>query len=614
MISLLCALISCSKEMDDEDGGVTSDQGSSTNNSSTEDTIVVPEYKDYGRGTQNFKDVVYKRPSISSVTDSISAVASAIVENTTSVDQQITAVNSLKKDISNVKTMHSLVTIHSYSDSSVQYWKDEFTYLSSNYPLFSQAIESLIVACARSEHRTSFESECFGYQILDYADGGKYTDRLVSLLSEEAMLEAEYIGLSTSNVEIKYISVDGFTAEGTADEVLEAIYENYGSDDTKYQNEYIVVKQLYHQKLKKMQSNIYIKLIKIRRLIADELGYESYAQLAYEELGYDYTASDMIKLLTDISQYISPVNANLENTVFDSYFSKIPITLSNTKLINDLYSVYSTMNPALADIYSYMLQHSLYSISGETANRSDTSFTTYLEENNSPFLFVTTSGYIYDYSLLTHEFGHFADGYINYGSNDSVSLSEVSSHGLELLTLLSLEEKLSYKEYEYLNYYTMRSTINDSLLTRSIYAIFEHYVYSIDYDEISEESINNAVNKAFRFISGTDPSSTNNLTIQSVTLSHTVLTPFLSESYVTSGLVALDIFFIEDEGKGDGLAIYMDLLDRDGNTSGLSEQLEQLGLDSPFESGKVKDIANKIYCHIVGKNYFKDQETPPNAA
>ena len=39
-----------------------------------------------------------------------------------------------------------------------------------------------------------------------------------------------------------------------------------------------------------------------------------------------------------------------------------------------------------------------------------------------------------------------------------------------------------------------------------------------------------------------------------------------------------------------------------------------MGLDSPFQSSKVKEISDSIYFHIIGKHYYKESENNSNAA
>ena len=608
LLSFLLGLCACAvgKKDDGEDNESVGNEDQNTGGTNQTPTIIVPEYKDYGRNTIDFKDIVYSRPSVADVVSDFDAVTAAIEANELTLTEQIALISSLEDELSYMKTMYSVAEIYNHKDSSVEYWQKEFEYLSTNYPLFTQAVENLLVACAKSPLKTEFENEYFEYSLDEYADGGIYTDEVVGLMSEEARLESEYSSLSTANVEIVYTSVSGVKWEGTVNEVLAMAAEKYGLGTKEYENVALVIHMEYEQALEKKQIPLLTELFKIRRLIADELGYDSYVALAYESLGYDYSANDMLGLLSDVCQYVTPVASSLEHEIFYSYFQKnIQPRVDTVTLINSLYEVYSGTDAQLKDAYSYMLQHGLYDVAAVSDNRFEGAFTSYLDSNNSPYLFMSASGFAKDYLTLAHEFGHFYDGFVNYGNDASLDVSEISSQGLELLTLLGLKSRMKVSEYEYLEYYAMYSMINSVLITQSFYSAFEHIAYDIEYDDVSEESLTDAVGEAFEYILG--PDFTVESSLSYVLIPHIALYPCYVESYVTSGIVSLEIFFAESYrtgSAGSGLEMYNRLISRGASNLGLEGLLESAGLTSPFASGQVKNIANNLYYQIIGKNYY----------
>ena len=626
ILCMLFSLYACAAP--DTDGGNDSSNGNGNSNTDGENgkqeettdkhpTITVPEYKDYGRGTVNFGELIYARPNLQAIIDAFDAVTLTVSKNERSVEDQIEDIRALEDDLASVMTMYSLAEIHKSRDSSVEYWQSEYEYISTNYPRLSQTIEDLLVECALSVHRQTFEDDYFNYSLEEYADGGMYTDEVVALMEEEARLEAEYSALSTSTVKITYKSTDSnIHWEGTVDEVTATAREFYKNNDASYERVLVVINILYEQARIKLEKPIYIELLKVRRLIADELKYEDYSVLAYESRGYDYSSDKMLSLLKDLGTYTAPVASNLEYTVFENYFSSnVQPTIDDTRLINDLYSIYSTLGGNYADAYSYMLQHDLYDIAKGNGNRFEGAFTTYLDDNSSPYIFMTSSGFIRDYSTLSHEFGHFLDNYVNFGKDESLTVSEISSQALELLTTLRLEKKLSPKDYQYLEYYTMFSFLNSVLLSQSFYSAFEHLAYSLEYDEITEAKLKEVVEEAFSTVFGQDMKIDGDLSY--VILPHTMLYPFYVESYVTSGIVSLDIFFMESDrtGKaGDGFIAYETLLNRGETELDFTERLEYANLDSPFEEGKIKEISDNIYFQIVGKHYYKESDNSVSAA
>lgn len=615
---LICMIIGSSACSNPDDNDQDKTVGADTEKNEitdTADVIVVPAYKDYGRGTVNFNELVYSRPNLQAVIESFEAVTSAVTGNEGSRDDQINGIRSLEDGLSAVKTMYSLAQIYHSKDSSAEFWQKEYEYISTNYPRLSGAVEDLLVACALSEHRAYFEENYFEYSLAEYAAGGIYTDEVIELMQEEARLEAEYSSISTSTVEIVYINgTDSW--EGTVDEVIAMAGEYYADDDISYRLVLSTINGLYEKKRSELEKPIYVELLKTRRLIADELGYSSYAQLAYKAMGYDYSESDMLSLLGNVGKYTAPVARDLEHAVFYSYLQTNPQpTVSTALVINKLYEVYSELGGDFGDAYSYMLQHGLYDVSKAETNRYDGAFTAYLDTNSSPYIFMSATGFVRDYTTLAHEFGHFLDGYVNYGESSSLAISEISSQALELLTVLKLKGEIRSANYEYLEYYTMSAFVTNVLLEQSFYSVFEHLAYKLEYDDITVEKLENIVKDAAELVYGEEISFDGDLSY--VTMSHTVLYPFYVESYVTAGLVSLDIFFAESSitGKaGDGFALYEALINRENDSLTFTEQLESAGLDSPFDDGKVKEISNDIYFQIIGKNYYKTNDSEIGAA
>lgn len=621
VLSLVLGFSACSKPDKNGNGSTeqTPDNGATDNGGSinTGLTVFVPEYKDYGRGTVDFDKLIYSRPNMQSLIDGFGAVTFEIEANETSVEEQIARIRELEAPLSNVKTMYALSQIYNNSDSSVEYWQTEYGYISTNYPKLSQIVEDLLVACARSEHRETFENDYFGYSLEEYVDGGIYSDEVVALMEEEASLESAYTSISTANVQITYKGVDSnVNWTGTTDEVIAKAREYFKYDDASYERCLLVIDALYEKARLEIEKPLLIELIKVRKLISDELGYDSYSVLAYDGMGYDYSPEEMLSVLGDIGRYAAPVASDLEYTVFQSYFAtNVQPRVNTIAVINTLYEVYDKLGGDYKDAYSYMLQHKLYDVKAGSANRYDGAFTTYIDDNASPYIFMTASGFIRDYTTLAHEFGHFLDGYVNYGVDASLSVSEISSQALELLTLTKLRNNIPARNYSYLEYYTMFSYLNSVLLTQSFYAAFEHMAYALDYENITEDRLEKIVEEAFSLVFGDEMSIDGDLSY--VTIAHTFLYPFYVESYVTAGIVSLDVFFKEHRitgNAGDGFAIYGALIDRGDEELSFLEQLDAAGLDSPFSYGKVKEISDNIYYLIVGKHYYKTSDNAIDAA
>ena len=567
-------------------------------------TVIVPTFKDYGRGSVDFDKLTYTRPDITGLIRLFSDITDKISSEKESFDALVAMLDEAEELYENTLSMHTLAQIYSYKDTKDEIWSAELAFLSSNLPSVYSAAEKTMVAAAVSSYASRFENEYFGEGFIDkYSDGGIYTDTVLSLMSEEARLESEYSSISTANTEITY---KGKTA--VVDDFLSEAEEKYKNDSQKLESYRILYLNYYYYAALSRAKSIFSELVRTRILLAEELGLESYQEYAYQALGHSYSAADTEKMMSAVSKYIATVYPELKAYVFDRHVKETPDTkLDRVTLINTLYEVYSDAD--LRDAYSYMLQHGLYDIR-EGDDRYSGAFTAYIETNSSPFLFATLNGYSKDYLTVAHEFGHFYDAFTNMGLGGSIDVAEISSEALELLTVLLLDGKVENEQHQYLKVEVIYKAV-ESLLYQSFVAKFEHLVYSLDADEVTPEKINSLVREASLYIYGEAKYSDG----AEVIMMHTMLYPFYVQSYASSLIPSLEIFFTENEAHTEGLKIYKKLISEGLGAGSFSEGLELSGLSSPFNEASVKKIANSLYSYLTGKgDKFKDSTSSSGEA
>ena len=567
------------------------------------ETVRIPKPEDIEREFTKFDDIVYSRPDYEKLISDIDAVAEKIKANDTSFEEQVALIEALETDYSHFLTMYSYNIIAISKNAADSAVTVEYELLASAYPDVLKAIEDMTVAAARSPHARKFEEEYFGDGLIEeYGEGGKYTEEIVALLKNEAELETKYSSISTATVDITY---DGVTA--SFDEMEQRIANKYGEGSTKYISAMADCEELYYEAENRLITDTFVDLLRVRRLIADEFSYESYATYAYDTIYHDYSTEQMDKFIDDIAKYVVPVYKDLESTVFYSYFRSVnPPSLSRVKLINTLYDLYEKEDEELHKIYSYMLASGFYDIDYYDDNRSGGAFTTYLEDYSAPFIFMTRYGDVGDLTTLSHEFGHFADSYINYDSVASMDLLEVSSQALELLTLEMLSDTLTSSEYKYLLYYEIQNAFL-TLIYQGFYASFEREVYQLAYDEITEENLAMTVSKVAREMGLPQ------YDLSVVFIDHTLLYPFYVQSYCTSIVSSIDIYLEECDSNGAGIEIYKNLIERSEELT-YEQNLLRVGLSSPFEKDKLKEISNELYYKINGYYYFKESQGNSNVA
>ena len=135
-----------------------------------------------------------------------------------------------------------------------------------------------------------------------------------------------------------------------------------------------------------------------------------------------------------------------------------------------------------------MLQYGLYDVDLSKTNRNRGSYVTYIKGYDAPYLFMSASGTVSDYTTLLHEFGHFADSFINNDSPTSIDQSEISSQALSYLMLTKMGDFLSTEDTAYL----IETAMLDALMTlilQGFYAKVEELIYALPLERITKEEL-----------------------------------------------------------------------------------------------------------------------------
>ena len=593
LVAMLISVCSCASGYGNTAGGGNNIQ------KPEDETVNQPEYKDYGRGTVDFDKIEYVRPDIEAVTAAYLTPKDSVNDEDADPDSIIELIKTADNLAYEFITLTTYAEIMSMQNVTDEYWNGEYAYLSENRASLAQSAEELYIECARSFHAEYFEDKYFGEGFIEeYVDGGIFTDTLVELMRQETELENEYSTLSFETVVIKYNSMTG-----TYSEIMAFYEEYYGKNSYTYKAAAEECAALIDSEMSKIESALLVNLIKLRKQISNELGHKNYLTYAYESIYHDYTPEQAMEYILDIAEYVLPVYVALNNAVFSKHLNDSGCNeITATTVINDMHDLILTKDSELGDIYSYMLQHKLFDVSAASSTRYQGSFCTYLHDYEAPYLFVTATGCYSDYSTLAHEFGHFSDAYLNYGASASLDLAEVSSQGLEYITLPMLKDKLSDSDYKVL-YYSQIEAALTTLIIQGFYALFEHYAYNLQYNEITENKLIECMRQAARDMG---LNYTYFTSLSDIIIPHIMLYPTYVQSYCTSMSASLELFTIETKNEGEGFKIYKDLIVRDEGEMTFEEYLTECGLTSPFEKDYLKKIADDVYYGIVGSHYYKD--------
>ena len=515
-----------------------------------------------------FEDMEYTRPDAAALCKALGELEK-LVKNGGSFDEVGAAFEAAYSDYSLFNTMDSLSYIRHTIDLNDEYYETENNWCEEQSPLIEQALEKCYIAMGQSDLRDRLEEEYFTEGFFDFYDENQIysNDRVVKLMQKDNDLQAQYMALQSDQ-----------TIEWNGEEVL---YEDIIGDESLDYDSYLRAYQLYYNKYNPQVGEIFAEMIRTRNEIAKELGYDTFADFAYSYYyDRDYTPEEAEDYLSDIAAELAPM-------YFYAVYGAQSTTPCSTDEVLDLFekTVYR-FGGEFATSYEFMQAYDLMDIT-DSSSKMPGSYVTYLSSYQMPFLYVSPTGKLDDLLTCCHEFGHFVDGFVNCNGTSSIDCNEIFSQGLEFLSLSRAE--LDDDEREALTI----SKVADSLLTfvsQAAYAEFELRAYALPDDQLNTEGLNALFLECMEEFGQSYTGMEDIIAPGWIDIQHFLIAPYYVISYCVSNDAALQIFQLEEE-NGTGLETYRALMSTSsGNT--ILALLEENGMESPFEPGRVEELAD----------------------
>lgn len=515
-----------------------------------------------------FEDMEYTRPDAAALCKALGELEK-LVKNGGSFDEVGAAFEAAYSDYSLFNTMDSLSYIRHTIDLNDEYYETENNWCEEQSPLIEQALEKCYIAMGQSDLRDRLEEEYFTEGFFDFYDENQIysNDRVVKLMQKDNDLQAQYMALQSDQ-----------TIEWNGEEVL---YEDIVGDESLDYDSYLRAYQLYYDKYNPQVGEIFAEMIRTRNEIAKELGYDTFADFAYSYYyDRDYTPEEAEDYLSDIAAELAPM-------YFYAVYGAQSTSPCSTDEVLDLFekTVYR-FGGEFATSYEFMQAYDLMDIT-DSSSKMPGSYVTYLSSYQMPFLYVSPTGKLDDLLTCCHEFGHFVDGFVNCNGTSSIDCNEIFSQGLEFLSLSRAE--LDDDEREALTI----SKVADSLLTfvsQAAYAEFELRAYALPDDQLNTEGLNALFLECMEEFGQSYTGMEDIIAPGWIDIQHFLIAPYYVISYCVSNDAALQIFQLEEE-NGTGLETYRALMSTSsGNT--ILALLEENGMESPFEPGRVEELAD----------------------
>ncbi len=516
------------------------------------------------QGVSDFSEMIYVRPDLDQYTATVQSICAQAAEEGADAEALTDSVLDLYDLYDEFYTMETLANIHYCLNLRDDTYETEYNYCLEQESVIEQGLEDVYRTLAASPLRQELESEdYFGAGFFDSYDGDSFwTQELSDLMDRENELVSR-----------------SYAAMGDLSDL-----DPYSGD--------------YYTQGQSTLGPLLVELVKVRRELADYLGYDSYGDFAFDYYySRDYSLSQAEDYLERIRQELTPLYRELNGSDFwyTAYGNSDPDCLSY------LASVTEAVGGKLRSAYTLMTTKHLYDITPGTYKYNG-SFEVYLTSYSAPFVLLNPAENVTDCLSLAHEFGHFASDYFSQGSSYTTDVAEIFSQGLEYLSLCYAPEDTP--ELDTLR----RLKLADSLSTyveQAAYAKFECELYAMDPEELTPDSINDLYNEICRDY-GFD--SWNWQEGDWFTVTHFFTSPYYIMSYVTSNDVAMQLYEMELEERGTGLHTYTDYLS--GGQPQFMAFLQEAGLQSPFEVIRLKQVRNTLE---TGLELTENAENLPKA-
>lgn len=524
-----------------------------------------------------FRDMAYERPQ--AALDDIERLTGKLEKALDKGSSFRTVTHLLDlcyADYYHFDTMYCLAEIRSCLDMTDEYYAGELSWCDDAYYDLQERMDDIYYLCGGSAMADRLEKEYFWEGFAgEYADASlsTYNEKTLTLMHRESSLLSAYRELTASpTVTLRGREVDLYSYLAEADD---ASYE--------------AALMAYYRQYNEEMSRIYIDLVKTRKALAAELGFASYEEMAYAySFDRDYTPEQAAQYIEEIREQIVPLYEQM-----DPYLADYP-WLDEEELYQIVSAGARSMGGDVGDAFDFMSRYELYDVS-LSSKKAGKSFQTYLNDYDAPFVFVNPYGDDSDILGFAHEFGHFVDSYVNYNASESIDVAEIFSQAMEYLMLDYAEGSLSEERLENLRQIKWKDTL-ELYVQQASFAAFERAVYAADEEELSAEFLNELSLKLAVDFGYYDGFSEDYYALSWIDILHFFEQPFYVISYPVSNDIALQIWELEQQERGAGLAKYLEALPR--NYDGMIATAEAAGLQSPFAPGRIASAAEDIRVNL----------------
>ncbi len=554
------------------------------------DTLAIPRELDTGAASAAHPDVRlaqmrYECPDTAKVGEALSALEDALAAGA-DADALLASYANVRAMYANASDMLSLANLLYAFDVTEPYYQEEIELLYAALSELDIRMADASISILESDAGVA-ALDAWGpeYAELAYLSRALNSPEIQARLVDEQALIFSYDALCNSFV---------YTEDGR-DWNYASLLDAYDAGELDYV-EYLRLYDACGMAFNAEAGLIFEDMTALRSEIASLQGYGNFAAYRYDSYARDYTVTDAKALHAAVKQYLVPVYTAAMRKHGPALQSLRDARFSFGDTLAAFHGAAAAFSPTLLEALNFMLRNELCSFSPD-AKKIEISFTTCIAGYGAPYLFTQWKGGSADVRTLIHEFGHYANYYLNaeagWNSGNSLDLAEVDSQGLELL-ITDFYPAL-YGKYAVLAETDMLLEAMVAVITGCMEDEFQQLVYespSMSLSGMNALYLRLAGEYGLQALYGYKG-------VEWAAVPHTFQSPMYYISYATSMLLALELYTLEQTDADAARSAYLAIINR-APYAAFRTLAQQNGLSDPLSEDTVRAASDTLRKALLG--------------
>lgn len=554
-----------------------------------------------------FKDMPYQRVDFDQVEKEMTALMEEF-DAAKSGEEQFEVHKRYYELTDRVSTLYTISHIRYDIDTSDKFYEKEHEYYDEKMPVYRNLALAYEKKLYHSPYREYLVSKIGPVAFKNMEVAQKAMDeKLIPLMQEENALTMEYNKLIAS----AKINFDGKELN------LSLLRPYLVNQDRNVRaaawKEYSAYFEANADKL----DELYDKLVKNRTAQAREMGYENYVELGYYRMGRNcYGQKEVEAYREQVKKDFVPFAEELherrrkrlgldklsyiDDAVYFKEGNPAPVGTPD-EILAAGQKMYSELSPETKEFYDFMMENELFDVLGRKTKKAG-GYMTYMPIYHSPFVFANFNGTSGDVDVITHECGHAFQGFlsgkdpIREHSDIGMETAEIHSMSMEFFTQGWMQMFFGDRAQDYIEMHLEDSAA--FIPYGCMVDEFQHIVYSNpDMAPAERHAAWLKLEKEYRPHQdyGDDKFFGKGGIWQRQ--QHIYNSPFYYVDYCLAQTCALQYKVKMDDNYKAAWESYLKLCKLSASDF-FTNMIKEVGLDSPFEPGCLKNIVKNLEKYV----------------